>query len=147
MIKSMTGFGRGKYENEGRSYTVEIKSVNHKYSDINVRLPRLLNSVEDKVRKRVSETISRGKIDVFISFENYSSKGTNIRINKELAKEYIKELKELADEAGLKFDVNVIDISKFPEILKLEDDENDESIANELMIAVNEALDKFINMR
>lgn len=147
MIKSMTGYGRGKYENEGRSYTVEIKSVNHKYTDINVRLPRLLNSVEDKVRKKISESISRGKIDVFITFENYSSKGTNIRINKELAKEYIKELKSLAEEADLKFDLSVIDVSKFPEILKLEDDDDSELIGNELMIAVDEALSKFINMR
>ena len=125
MIKSMTGFGRGKYENEGRTYTVEIKSVNHKYSDINVRLPRFLNSVEDKIRKRVAEVISRGKIDIFVSFENYSNKGTTIRINKDLAKEYIKELKSLADEADLRFDLNVIDVSKFPEILKLEDEDND----------------------
>lgn len=147
MIKSMTGFGRGKYENEGRSYTVEIKSVNHKYSDINVRLPRFLNSVEDKIRKTISNSISRGKIDVFITFENYSSKGTTIRINRELAKEYIKELKELATEADLKFDLNVIDVSKFPEILKIEDDQDEELIENELMIAVNDALDKFVSMR
>ena len=147
MIKSMTGFGRGKYENEGRSYTVEIKSVNHKYSDISVRLPRFLNSVEDKIRKTISNNISRGKIDVFITFENYSSKGTTIRVNRELAKEYIKELKELANETDLKFDLNVIDVSKFPEILKIEDDQDEELIENELMIAVNDALDKFVNMR
>lgn len=147
MIKSMTGFGRGKYENEGRSYTVEIKSVNHKYSDINVRLPRFLNSVEDKIRKTISNSISRGKIDVFVTFENYSSKGTTIRVNRELAKEYIKELKELANEANLKFDLNVIDVSKFPEILKIEDDQDEELIENELMIAVNDALDKFVSMR
>lgn len=147
MIKSMTGFGRGKYENEGRTYTVEIKSVNHKYSDINVRLPRFLNSVEDKIRKRVSEAISRGKIDIFVSFENYSNKGTTIRINKDLAKEYIKELKELASEADLKFDLSVIDVSKFPEILKLEDEDNDELIGQEVMIAVDDALEKFVLMR
>ena len=147
MIKSMTGFGRGKYENEGRTYTVEIKSVNHKYSDINVRLPRFLNSVEDKIRKRVAEVISRGKIDIYVSFENYSSTGTTIRINKELAKEYIKELKSLAEEADLRFDLNVIDVSKFPEILKLEDDDDDELIGQEVMIALNDALDKFVNMR
>lgn len=147
MIKSMTGFGRGEYENEGRTYTVEIKSVNHKYSDINIRLPRFLNSVEDKIRKRISSVISRGKVDVFITFENYSNKGTNIRINKELAKEYIKELKELAEETDLKFDVNVIDISKFPEILKIEEDENEELISNELMLAVDDALEKFVSMR
>jgi uncharacterized protein (TIGR00255 family) len=143
----MTGFGRGKYENEGRTYTVEIKSVNHKYSDINVKLPRFLNSVEDKIRKRIASSISRGKIDVFVTFENYSSKGTNIRINKELAKGYIKELKDLAEETDLKFDVNVIEISKFPEILKIEEDENEEVITNELMIAVDDALEKFVAMR
>ena len=147
MIKSMTGFGRGKYENEGRTYTVEIKSVNHKYSDINVRLPRFLNSVEDKIRKREAEVISRGKIDIFVSFENYSNKGTTIRINKDLAKEYIKELKALADEAELKFDLNVIDVSKFPEILKLEDEDNDELIGQEVMIALDDALEKFVDMR
>lgn len=147
MVKSMTGFGRGKYENEGRNYIVEIKSVNHKYSDINVRLPKFLNSVEDQIRKKVSEYISRGKIDIFITFENYSNKGTNIRINKELAKEYIKELKSLADETNLKFDLNVIDVSKFPEILKLEDDDDEELISKELMVALDDALNKFINMR
>lgn len=147
MIKSMTGFGRGKYENEGRSYTVEIKSVNHKYSDINVRVPRFLNSVEDSIRKRVASVISRGKVDVFVTFENYSSKGTTIRINRELAKEYIKELKSLADETDVKFELNVIDISKFPEILKIEDTQDEELIANELIIAVDDALEKFVAMR
>lgn len=147
MIKSMTGFGRGKYENEGRAYTIEIKSVNHKYSDINVRLPRFLNSVEDKIRKRVAGSISRGKIDIYVSFENYSSKGTTIRLNKELAKEYIKELKALADETGVKFDLNVIDVSKFPEILKLEDEDNEELIEQEVMIAIDEAIEKFVSMR
>lgn len=147
MIKSMTGFGRGEYENEGRTYTVDIKSVNHKYSDISVRLPRFLNTVEDKIRKRVSNSISRGKVDVFVTFENYSSQGSTIRINRELAKEYIKELKLLADEAELKFDVNVIDITKFPEILKLEDDEDEELIANELMVALDKALENFVSMR
>lgn len=147
MIKSMTGFGRGKYENEGRIYTVEIKSVNHKYSDINVRLPKFLNCVEDKIRKRISTSISRGKIDVFINFENYSNKGTSIKINKELAKEYLIQLKELADETNINFDVNIIDISKLPEILKLEDNENEELISSELMIALDSAIENFISMR
>ncbi len=147
MIKSMTGFGRAKYENEGRTYTVEIKSVNHKYSDINIKLPRFLNYMEDKIRKTISKAISRGKIDVFISFENYSNKGTNIKINRELAKQYLKELKELADETGIDFKLNVVDVSKFPEILKIEDDDNEEIIEEEVLIAVKEALDKFINMR
>lgn len=147
MIKSMTGFGRGKYENEGRNYTVDIKSVNHKYTDISVRLPRFLNSEEDKIRKRISSAISRGKVDVLVTFENYSSKGTNIRINKDLAKDYIRELKALAEETDLNFNVDVIDISKFPEILKIEDEQDEELIGKELMIAVDDALNKFISMR
>lgn len=147
MIKSMTGFGRGKYENEGRTYTVEIKSVNHKYSDISVKLPRFLNSIEDKIRKRISEVISRGKVDVFISFENYSSKGTNIRINRELAKEYLRELKLLSEDADIKYDVNVIDITKFPEVLKIEDEDIEDIISVEIMNALNEALDNFVEMR
>lgn len=147
MIRSMTGFGRGEYENEGRKYVVEIKAVNHKYSDINIRLPRFFNNMEDLIRKRIANAISRGKIDVFVSFENYSSKGTNIRINRELAKEYINELKSLADETGLEFNVNLIDISKLPEILKLEENENEDEIEGELMMAVDVALAKFIDMR
>ena len=147
MIKSMTGFGRGKYENDGRTYTVEIKSVNHKYSDISVKLPRFLNSIEDKIRKRIGEVISRGKVDVFISFENYSSKGTNIRINRELAKEYLSELKLLAEDANIKYDVNVIDITKFPEVLKIEDEDIEDIISVEIMNALNEALDNFVEMR
>lgn len=147
LIKSMTGFGRGKYECDGRSYTVEIKSVNHKYTDINVRLPRFLNSIEDKIRKRISNEISRGKIDVFVNFENYSNETATIKLNKELAKEYLKELKALADETGVNYNVNIMDVSKLPEILKLEDEENEELIGKELMIALDEALKNFVSMR
>ncbi len=147
MIKSMTGFGRGKYENDGRTYTVEIKSVNHKYADINIRIPRFLNSVEDDIRKKINNAISRGKIDVFINFENFSNKGTTIKINKELAKEYLTQLKNLADETNVDFNVNVIDISKLPEILKLEDEEDEELISSELMLAVDEAIQNFVKMR
>ena len=147
MIRSMTGFGRGKYENDGRYYSVDIKSVNHKYSDISIRMPKFLNSFEDKIRKRISEYISRGKVDVFINFENYSSQGNNIHFNIELAQEYIKGLKELAEKTGVEYDVDVMDLSKMPEILKIEEDENEELIGTELMIAIDEALQNFVEMR
>ena len=147
MIRSMTGFGHGEYEKDGRNYLVEIKSVNHKYSDINVKLPRFMNAIEDDIRKRISSSISRGKIDVYVSFDNYGSSGTKIRINKELAKQYLSELKDLADETGLEYNINLIDVSKLPEILKLDDDEDEDLILNEVMIAVDEALNKFISMR
>ncbi len=143
----MTGFGRGKYEKDGRNYTCEIKSVNHKYSDISVRMPKFLSCFEDKIRKKIAEQISRGKMDVFITFENNSSIGNHIHFNLELAKEYVKGLQELAKETDLKYEVNLMDIAKLPEILKLEEDENEELFGTELMIAVEEALKNFVEMR
>jgi len=143
----MTGFGRGKYENEGRNYTIDVKSVNHKYADISVRLPRFLNAAEDPIRKKVLDYISRGKIDVFVNFENFGSKGMTIRVNKELARAYLTELKDLSEETGLEYNLSVLDISKFPEILKLEDDQDEELIINEVMLALEDALKKFVSMR
>ncbi len=147
MIKSMTGFGRGKYENEGRTYNVEIKAVNHKYSDISIKLPRFLNCLEDGIRKKISANVSRGKIDVFITFENYSSIGTEIRLNKELANIYIKELTELANETGIQNNINVMEIAKFPDVLKIDEESQEELIGKELNFAIDDALNKFIQMR
>lgn len=147
MIKSMTGFGRGKYENEGREYTVEIKSVNHKYSDISVKLPRQISYLEENVRKEISKKISRGKIDIFITMQDYSEKGKSIKINTEIAKVYISELKKLADETGIANNIEVMDISRFPEVLNISNEENEELYWEELQVALNEALDRFISMR
>lgn len=147
MIKSMTGFGRGKYENEGRTYNVEIKAVNHKYSDISIKLPRFLNCLEDGIRKKISANVSRGKIDVFITFENYSSIGTEIRLNKELANTYIKELTELANETRIQNNINVMEIAKFPDVLKIDEESQEELIGKELNFAIDDALNKFIQMR
>ncbi len=147
MIKSMTGFGRGKYEKDGRFYTLEIKSVNHKYNDISIRMPRFLNGFEDKIRKRIAENISRGKVDVFVNFENYSSQGNQIHFNIELAKEYVKGLENLAKQTGIEYDIKLIDLAKMPEILKVEEEENEELIGTELLIALEEALQNFVEMR
>ena len=94
----MTGFGRAKFECEGREYSVEIKSVNHKYSDISIRLPKQISYLEENIRKQIASKIFRGKIDVFINMQDYSEKGKNIKINKEFAKVYISQLKELAED-------------------------------------------------
>lgn len=147
MIRSMTGFGRGTYEVGGRKYIVEIKSVNHKYNDVSVKLPRILISLEDGIKKQVSSKISRGKVDVFVTFEDYSEKVMNIRINKPLAKEYLKQFKELADETGLDFSPSVIEISKLPDILKLEDSDETDQISSELNFALADAIDNFVEMR
>lgn len=148
-MKSMTGYGRAKLEKNDRIYEVEIKSVNHKYSDISIRIPRNLSYLEDKIKKQISANISRGKVDVCISFENYSNEGKNIIINKELVNKYIEELRIIATQNNLRIDnIPVTEITKLPEVLTLtEDDDNENVIENEVMECLNEAIKHFVNMR
>ncbi len=146
-MKSMTGFGRARFENNNRTYTVEIKSVNHRYNEITIKLPRSISYLEDKVKKEVSSNISRGKIDVFVNFDNNSAEGKNIKINKELAGIYIKELKELANENSINSEILVTEISKFPDVLTIENLEDEDIIWNELKIALTESLSNFVQMR
>ena len=122
-MKSMTGFGRAHKEVNNREYIVEIRSVNHKYNDINIRMPRNISYFEEKIRKEVLATITRGKIDVSITFNNYSEEGKIVRINRGLAEEYLKELKELASENGLNGDIRVIDLVKMPDVFNLQVEE------------------------
>ena len=147
-MKSMTGFGRSKVEENSREYVVEIKSVNHKYSDISIKMPRNIVCFEEKIKKIISNNISRGKVDVFITFNNYSEEGKNVIINKELAKNYINQLKELASETGLNDSIKITEITKMPDVLqlKIEDDESD-IIWNELEKCVMQAVSNFVNMR
>lgn len=147
-MKSMTGFGRSKLEKNGREYIVEIKSVNHKYNDISIKLPRNISCYEDKIKKIISCNVSRGKIDVFITFNNYSQEGKNIIINKELAINYINELKDLIEKTGINNKIEPTEILKLPDVLqvKIEDDDS-EVIWQELNECVEEAVNNFINMR
>ena len=147
MIKSMTGFGRAKFEQNGREYTVEIKSVNHKYSDISIKMPRTISYLEEKVKKEISKAISRGKVDVSITLENNSEIGKSVRLNTELAKEYVKELRRLCDEAGLEENISATEIVKLPEVLKLQSNEEDETIEKELIQTVTLATNNFVDMR
>ena len=147
MIRSMTGYGKGSLNLEGREYQIEIKSVNHRYLDINIKMPRTLSYLEETVKKEISEKIKRGKIDVFVTFENNSQEGRNIKINKELAKIYINQLKELAQEEKISSNIEVIDIAKFPDILTIKTDEEDEKIKNEIILATKEATDKIVEMK
>lgn len=147
MIRSMTGYGRGKYEIDSREYTVEIKSVNNRYCDVSVKLPRSISYLEEKIKKEITNKVSRGKVDVFISFYNNSTKGKNIKFNRELAGIYINELKELAKENGINSDIQVTDISKFPDVLSIENEEDEELIWNELKLPLEEAINNFISMK
>ena len=147
MIKSMTGFGRAKYDIDGRQYIVEIKSVNNRYCDISVKIPRNISYLEEKVKAEISKLVSRGKVDVFITFYNNSTKGKTIKFNNELAEIYITELKKMAIKNGINQDIQVTEISKFPDILTIENDEDEDLIWNELKIPLIEALNSFIEMR
>lgn len=147
MIRSMTGYGKQSLNVEKREYQVEIKSVNHRYLDINIKLPKSISYLEDTIKKEISAKIKRGKIDVFITFENNSQEGKNITINKELAKLYIEQLKELAQEEKILNNIEVMDIAKLPDILIVKNDEEDEKIQNELIEVVQVAISKIIEMK
>ena len=147
-MKSMTGFGRAKLEKNSRIYNVEIKSVNHKYNDISIKLPRSLSYIEEKIKKQISSTVSRGKIDVYITFENYSEEGKKVIVNRELVKEYIKEFQKLSEENNLNMNIPVTEITKLPDVLTLkETSEDEEVIENEVLECVQEAINNFVSMR
>ena len=147
MIRSMTGYGKQSLNIDKREYQVEIKSVNHRYLDINIKLPKSISYLEDTIKKEISEKIKRGKIDVFITFEDNGQEGKNITINKELAKLYIEQLKELAQEEKILDNIEVMDIAKLPDILTIKNNEEDEKIQNELIQATEGAINKIIEMK
>lgn len=147
MIRSMTGYGKQSLNVDGREYQVEIKSVNHRYLDINIKMPKTLSYLEETVKKEISEKIKRGKVDVFITYENNSKEGRNITINKELAKLYIEQLKELAEEEKISSNIEVMEIAKFPDILTIKVDEEDEKIKQEIIQVTTEATNKIVEMK
>lgn len=147
MIKSMTGFGRGKYEKDAREYIVEVKSVNHKYNDISIKMPRSLTYLEENVRKKINKAITRGKVDVYISFINNSDAGKDVKINSELAKIYISELRKICEQTGIEDNINVVDIVKLPDVLNMQNEEDEELIWSEMQIALDDAINGFISMR
>ena len=146
-MKSMTGFGRSNYENDGRNYVIDIKTVNNKYSDINIKISKRISFMEEKVRKQITNRITRGKVDVTITFLDCSSKAKNIVLNKEIAKEYIKQLREIADENELSENISVVELAKLPDILNSTDIDDEEIITNEVLHCLDMALDNLIEMR
>ena len=146
-MKSMTGYGKGSINKDLHEYQIEIKSVNHRYLDISIKIPKAISYLEEEIRKEITSNIKRGKIDVFINFENKSTKPQNIKINHDIAKIYIDELKKLAKEQNILANIEVTEISKFPDVLTIKNDENDETIKTELLEATNIAIENLINMR
>ena len=147
MVKSMTGYGKSTLNVNSREYQVEIRTVNHKYSDISIKMPKIMSYLEDNIRKEISTQIKRGKIDISISFENYAQETNNVRINTELVKLYIKELRKLAKEENISANIDVIEISKFPDVLKIKCDFDENLIKEEISEALRDALNQVIKMR
>jgi len=148
MIKSMTGFGRCEIAENNRKFTVEMKSVNHRYLDVNIKMPKKLNFFESAIRSELKNYISRGKVDVFITYEDFSENTSTVRYNKEVAQEYLKYLRQMAEDFGLDDDVRVSTLSKFPEVFAMEDQNIDEEeLWKELQKAVRGAAEMFVETR
>ena len=148
MIKSMTGFGRSEYNDGKRNVTVEIKSVNHRYSDINVKMPRRYGFVEDKVKKTVKESIARGKMDVSIMVENITESDVTIRLNEPVAEQYIENLKGLKDSFNLSGSIDLSLVAGFPEVLKqIPDVEDEEEMTRCILTPVEGAVKALEEMR
>ena len=147
MIKSMTGYGKSNMSKNSREYQVEIKSVNHRYLDVSVKMPRSLSYLEEEIKKAVSAKVTRGKVDVFITFNNNSLEGRDIKINTEIARMYIKELRDLAESEGIIADIPVTEISKLPDVLTIQNNQDDETIKSELLEVTNKAIENLVEMR
>ena len=148
MIKSMTGFGRCEITENNRKFTVEMKSVNHRYLDVNIKMPKKLNFFESAIRGELKNYISRGKVDVFIAYEDLTEENTSIRYNKQVAAEYLKYLKEMSDEFGLENDVRVSTLSRYPEVFSMEEvTVDEEELWKTLQKAIRAAAEGFVETR
>ena len=147
MIKSMTGYGKSSLSINLREYQVEIKTVNHKYIDTNIRLPRSISYLEDDIRKLITSKLKRGKVDVLITFENFNKDDNEIKINKELAKMYIDSFKDLAQEENLSTNIDVTEITKLPDVVIVKSNIDEEQIKTELLQVVENAVNNLIEMR
>ncbi len=126
MIKSMTGFGRCETADEKRRCTVELKSVNHRYLDISIRMPKKLNLFENAIRNLLKEYMERGKVDVYITYEDYTCDSYALRYNQTLAAEYLEHLNAMAEQFHLENDIRVSTLSRYPEVFVMEEQEPDE---------------------
>ena len=149
MIRSMTSFGRSNSE-EGkkRVFTVEMKSVNSRYLDVNIRMPKSIISLEEEIRKMISNSLNRGKVDVFININNYNEGAGVPKVDINLAQGYLQCLKEIEEKLNIKNDISVMQIARFPEVITMiEEEDKIDEIWEELKPLISSSLDMMINMR
>jgi len=148
VLKSMTGYGRNEAIVGGKKILCEIKSVNHRYSDYSIKVPKYYGFLEDKVREFAAKYISRGKVDIYIAIESYEEADKDIVVNKELARAYLNALESLRDEFGLKDDISVMSLSRYPDIFVQErKEEDEEELWNYVKTVLEPAIISFTKMR
>ncbi len=148
MVCSMTGFGRCEVTEGQRKYTVELKSVNNRYLDLGLKMPKKFNAFESAIRSELKSYMKRGKVDVFISYEDFSESDSRVKYNKAIAEEYFNYLKEMSSDFGLDNDVRISVLSRFPEVFTMEEEELDEEeVWSGLSKAINGAGKAFLESR
>lgn len=148
MLKSMTGFGRSEIANERQKITVEMKAVNHRYCDINVKMPKKLSIFEAGIRNLLKKYIQRGKVDVFITYEDYTENNMILKYNEELAAEYVRVLQQMSEQFGIENDVRVSSLSRYPDVLTLEEQTVDtDELWGVLEEALHKASEQFVETR
>lgn len=148
MINSMTGFGRSEVEEGNRRVTVEIKSVNHRYLDVNIKMPKKLNFFENSIRAILKEYMQRGKIDLYITYEDLSEENVSIKYNHDIAAKYLSYLRQIKEDFGLEDDIRVSSLSRYPEVFTMDEENVDEDeIWKVLEKAVREAAKNFSEAR
>lgn len=144
----MTGFGRSESVTKERKIVIEMKSVNHRYCDMNIKMPKKLNFFEAAIRNHLKQYIGRGKVDIFITYEDYTESNVCVKYNAEIASEYVKYLREMAQEFDLKSDLSAVALSRFPEVLTLEEQsENEEELWKAIVVILDEAAKQFVESR
>ena len=148
MIKSMTGYGRAVETVNGREFTVELRSVNNRYLDCSVRLPRILSFGEDAVKQAVKASVSRGKVDVFITVRSEGGDEAQVTLNKAVLQGYLDAMRQMVDEFGVRDDIQVSTVSRLPEVFQIEKPQVDEEqLLSDLMGVVSKALEGYDAMR
>ena len=144
----MTGFGRCEIADKERKITVEMKAVNHRYSDVNIKMPKKLNFFESSIRTLLKEYIQRGKVDIFITYEDYTENNVILKYNQELAAEYVKYIRQMAEDFSLNNDLQACTLSRYPEVLTMEEQTVDEdALWATLEKAIRGAAEQFVETR
>lgn len=148
MIKSMTGFGRCEYQLDSKKFTVELKSVNHRYLDVNIRMPKKLNLFDASIRALLKEYAARGKVDIFITYEDTAQEQAALKYNASLAAEYVKYFRQMSMEFGIENDLSASVLAHCPEVLVMETQpEDEEELWKGLKAALEGAFDRFVETR